>query len=127
MGLKFEKLQTASTKKDSKIDRARPVATKRMPTFEEMLEAPPAGIFEVRVGQATYMRQAANGLFEEDKIDDAMKLYERALLFLNFDNAEMKFELTEEHKKSVNKLVHHTTILKLINDCRFKILEIMSI
>jgi hypothetical protein len=102
MGLKFDKFEPSSEKKASKIDKARPVASKRMPTYTEMLEAPPAGIFEVRVGQAAYMRQAANGLFEEDKIDDAMKLYERALLFLNFDKAEMKFELTDEHRKSVH-------------------------
>jgi hypothetical protein len=94
LGLKFKKFQPSSGNKASKINKARPVASKRMPTFEEMLEAPPAGIFEVRVGQAAYMRQAANGLFEEDNIDDAMKLYERALLFLNFEKAEMKFELT---------------------------------
>lgn len=80
---------------------ARPVAPKRAPTMEEMLTAPPATIFEVRLGQATYIRQAANDLYGDEKYEDALKLYERALFHCNFENAEMKFEMTNEYKKNV--------------------------
>jgi hypothetical protein len=80
---------------------AKPIVPKRAPTMEEMLTAPPATIFEVRLGQATYMRQAANDLFGDENYEDAMKLYERALFHCNFEKAEMSFELTDEYKKNV--------------------------
>ena len=88
-------------RKKAVAPQARPVAQNRQPTFEEMMTAHPAGIFEVRVGQAALMRQAANSYFENDNIEDAIKLYERALQFLDFDKSKLKFEVTAEHKKSV--------------------------
>jgi hypothetical protein len=80
---------------------ARPVTPKRAPTMEEMLTAPSASIFEVRLGQATYMRQAANELFGDEKYEEAMKLYERALFHCDFEKSEMSFEMTDEYKKNV--------------------------
>ena len=80
---------------------AKPVVPKRAPTIEEMLSAPSATIFEVRLGQATYIRQAANDLFDEERFEEAIRLYERALFHCNFDKAEMKFEFTTQYKNNV--------------------------
>jgi hypothetical protein len=52
-------------------------------------------------GQATYMRQAANELFDDEKYDDAIKLYERALFHCNFDKVQTNFELTDEYRQNV--------------------------
>jgi hypothetical protein len=78
-----------------------PVRPKGPLTMEQLLAAPPSNIFEVRVGQAEVLRQAANEAYDQNRLDDAVKLYERALYLCNFDNATMKFELNEEHKLKV--------------------------
>ena len=39
--------------------------------MEQLLTAPPANIYEVRIGQAEVLRQAGNEAFDEDRLDDA--------------------------------------------------------
>ncbi len=69
--------------------------------MEQLLQAPPSNVYEVRIGQAEVVRRAANQCFDEEKIDDAIKLYERSLFLSNFENATIKFDLNNEHNQKV--------------------------
>ena len=81
---------------------ARPVAGKGKVTKEQMLTAPHSPYFEVRVGQAVFLRQAANDEYAADQIEEAIKLYERALYHCDFSDSKIGFEQTEEQKNSVS-------------------------
>lgn len=80
---------------------AKPLIPKRKPTINEMLTAPSATIFEVRLGQSIYIKQVANELFDEEKYNDAIQLYERALFHCNFNKTEIKIEFNEDYKQKV--------------------------
>jgi hypothetical protein len=81
---------------------ARPVAGKGKITKEQMLTAPHSPYFEVRVGQAVFLRQAANDEYAADQIGEAIKLYERALYHCDFTDSKIGFEQNDEQKKSVS-------------------------
>lgn len=84
---------------------ARPVAGKGKVTKEQMLTAPHSPYFEVRVGQAVFLRQAANDEYAADQIEEAIKLYERALYHCDFSDSKIGFEQTEEQKNSVSNFI----------------------
>jgi hypothetical protein len=89
---------------DSSIkNTARPVNQKSKITKEQMLTAPHSPYFEVRVGQAVFLRQAANDEFAADQIGEAIKLYERALYHCDFSDSKIGFDQTEEQKQSVSE------------------------
>ena len=81
---------------------AKPVNGRGKITREQMLTAPHSPYFEVRVGQAVFLRQAANDDFAVDKIADAIQLYERALYHCDFKDSKIGFEQTGEQKQSVS-------------------------
>ena len=87
-------------KKD--INLAKPVNQRGKVTMEQMLTAPHSPYYEVRVGQAVFLRQAANDEFAKNNLDDAIKLYERALYHCDFSDSKIKFNETEEQKQSVS-------------------------
>lgn len=118
MGLEFKKHNGKDSNKKSKqlsnVDSdpnspkcnsfAKPVSGKGKVTKEQMLTAPHSPYFEVRVGQAVFIRQAANDEFAAGETAEAIKLYERALYHCDFSSSRIGFEQTEEQKTSVSGL-----------------------
>jgi hypothetical protein len=85
---------------------ATPVNQKGKITKEQMLTAPHSPYFEVRVGQAVFLRQAANDEFAIEEISEAIKLYERALYHCDFKDSKISFEQTQEQKQSVSLFIN---------------------
>ena len=61
-------------------------------TVEQLLCAEKSHIFEVRVRQSEIIRQAGNQRFKDslsssETLEEAVKLYERALYHVNFDES----------------------------------------
>lgn len=116
MDLEFKKYDSKSSKKKapssassdnnnnkpSNRNTAKPVNQRGKITKEQMLTAPHSPYFEVRVGQAVFLRQAANDEYAADQIGEAIKLYERALYHCDFSDSKIGFEQTEEQKQSVS-------------------------
>ena len=115
MDLEFKKYNSKDSKKKTSTSAsepskpsnkhtAKPVNQRGKITKEQMLTAPHSPYFEVRVGQAVFLRQAANDEYAVDNIGEAIKLYERALYHCDFTDSKIGFEQTEEQKQSVRTL-----------------------
>lgn len=85
----------------TEVRRATPLNRKEPPTLQQMLEAPRSTIFEVRLGQATFVKEHGNLYYAKEDFDTAEKLYKRGLYYAEFDEAQINFELSDEHKQQV--------------------------
>ena len=80
---------------------AEPVMHKGPLTLKQLLEAPRASIFELRLKQAEVLRLAGNDCFKKALLKESLQLYDRALYHANFEESQMKFDFKEQHQREI--------------------------
>ena len=72
-------------------------------SLEQLLEAPKSSVFEVRLKQSGVLREAGNQAFEQNFLDTAIKLYNRALFHADFEKSQYQFSFGFKHKIKIQE------------------------
>ena len=70
-------------------------------TDEMKITAPRSSIFETRLKASDALRTVGNLRYKADDLDMAVKAYERALWHADFDEAQVMYELHDDHRENL--------------------------
>ena len=84
---------------------AEPLMRKGPLTLKQLIEAPRASIFELRLKQAEILRLAGNDCFQKELLKESLQLYDRALYHANFEESQMKFDFKEQHQRDIYDVI----------------------